>query len=232
MIHNIISAGISALCEIIVVHPIDVYKVLYQQNPNYNIYTYANTPLRFKYRGVIARTIGIIPMRTTFWVSQDFAKLYFPTYKIEYINYSMIGSFTAFCQTIVDTPIENIKMNRINYIPSTYTYSTLYRGFSPNYFRNSIFATHVISCNEIGNKYNVNSFITGSIGGLIGSIMSQPIDYIKTMQQSDQSIYYKDIIMNPYHRYNCMNGWFPRASVGFISMGIGNFVFCYCKKFI
>ncbi len=50
-------------------HPIDVFKILYQQNSNYSIKDYMKTDLSFKYRGILSRTVGILPMRTTFWMS-------------------------------------------------------------------------------------------------------------------------------------------------------------------
>jgi len=229
MNHTLCSAVLASLVEIILVHPIDVFKILYQQNPKYTFKKYRTTSLQFKYRGFISRTFGIVPMRTSFWVSQDISKKYFPKYKNKYLNYSIMGSFTSLCQTIIDSPIENIKINTINKVPSLLNKQLLLRGFYPNYLRNYIFATSVVSSNEICNDYKVNKFISGSLGGLFGSIISQPIDYIKTLHQSNKPIQFKDLIFDSYHRNHCMTGWLPRASICFISMGIGSFTFHFFK---
>ena len=231
MTTNVCSALISSFIEIIFTHPLDVYKVIYQQNPNYSFSNYMKTNIQFKYRGIIARTFGIIPMRTTFWISQDIAKENIPKYN-KYFYYSSVGSFTSFFQTIIDTPIENIKISKINNSRIKKNVKQLYRGFYPNYLRNSIFATSVFTCNELGDTYNINRFISGATGGCIGSLLSQPIDYIKTLQQSGYKITYKEFLFNPYHRSNCMTGWFQRASMSFISMGVGSFMFCFCKQYI
>ena len=64
------SAIISSIVEVSVVHPLDVYKILYQNNKNYKFMDYIFKNIRFKYRGFVSRALGIIPMRTTFWISQ------------------------------------------------------------------------------------------------------------------------------------------------------------------
>ena len=95
--------------------------------------------------------------------------------------------------------------------------------------RNNIFATSVYGLNLLGDKYNVNKFITGSIGGLVGSIISQPIDYLKTNIQSKNNISYKQLIFNKNTISRCMDGTLARSSVCFLSMGIGSFVYNYFK---
>ena len=165
---HIKSAILSSLIEVSCVHPIDVYKTLYQQKRNYKLSEYLKTPLKFKYKGYCSRFIGIIPMRTTFWISQDYAEkrlLYFKGPK----KYISIGFFASFCQTFIDTPIENIKIRQISNIRPLYT--KLYTGFSPNFFRNFVFVTSVYWFNKKGDEYGINKFATGSIGGMFGALI-------------------------------------------------------------
>ena len=80
MKQQLYSGIISSVIEISIVHPIDVYKTLYQQDRNYNIKKFLK--LNNKYRGFQSRLFGIVPMRTVFWTSQDYAETQFTKYSI------------------------------------------------------------------------------------------------------------------------------------------------------
>ena len=157
------SAIISSTVEICSVHPLDVYKVLYQKNKSYSFLNYLKESLQFKYRGFIYRFIGIIPMRTTFWISQYHGENIFYN-KIcknklynKINNYICISLYSSFFQTLVDAPIENFKIRKIlnnqntinNYIFFNNIYEEIYkyyyRGFIFNYLRNFIFVGFVYS---------------------------------------------------------------------------------------
>ena len=148
-------------------------------------------------------------------------------------KYTFISLYSSFCQTLIDAPIENIKIRKIvNYENNKYVmynnifdklYNNIYRGFIFNYIRNFIFVGFVYSFN----KECDNKFISGGLGGMLGSILSQPIDYIKTQKQSNLLISYNDIIFNKHYIKYCMNGVIPRASMSFLSMGIGSFVYYF-----
>ena len=233
MNNNIIYSGvISSIIEIGIVHPIDVYKTIYQQNNKYSITKFFNSNMSFKYKGFTSRFIGIVPMRTTFWISQDYIRNIINNKKHnkkhnKILESIYIGSFAALCQSIIDTPIEVIKINKINNKKTSII--NLYNGFNINLIRNSIFASSVYYCNSIGDNYNINKFVTGGIGGLIGSIISHPTDYIKTIKQSNINYTYGQIIFNKNFIKNCMNGVFARTGVCFISMGIGSYIYNYSK---
>ena len=67
----------------------------------------------------------------------------------------------------------------------------------------------------------------GGIGGFIGCILSHPIDYLKTIKQGAYPgtfMTYREIISQTvgYQRY--FTGCIPRASMGFLSMGVGSFI--------
>ena len=101
----IISSIISSLVEVIVTQPIDVAKT-YRQ-------TGQQIQLNFKtlYSGFIPRASGNIPSRSIFLFSQDFLRSELdPTKRI---NKILIPGLSGFAQTLVDTPIENLKMRQI-----------------------------------------------------------------------------------------------------------------------
>ena len=171
------SAVLSSLIEVTCVHPLDVYKTLYQQNNKYRFSTYLKAPIQSKYKGYTSRLFGIIPMRSTFWLAQDYAENTLQNYKGPK-KYLSVGLFTSVCQTIIDTPIENVKIRKISNIEPLY--NKLYTGFNPNLVRNYIFVTSVYFFNQKGEEHGINKFATGSLGGMIGALISHPIDYIKT----------------------------------------------------
>jgi len=215
---NKYSASISALSEVFFTHPLDVYKTIYQQNKNYKPYHFLKEGLKFKYKGLIPRIIGVIPMRNIFWISQDYA-----TTKSFYIPQITNGLFTAICQTTIDTPIENMKISYIN--QHKILINTLYTGCYYTCIRNSIFAISLY--NIIHTNNDIPPFILGGIGGAIGSILSQPIDYLKTHIQSNSKLTCKDLWE---HRYLCMNGGMFRALQGTMSMSIGLGMYNLCKQ--
>lgn len=226
---NFKSALFASICEIVIVHPIDVFKIHYQQNSNFKIRTFMNYNFTTKYRGFISRSIGILPMRTTFWVSQDFANKNIQLNNT-ILNYTTKSTFVSIAQTLIDCPIENLKIGKINNSKITFDYKFFYKGFLPNLIRNNIFAFNVIGFNKLGDEYNYNKFLSGSIGGLLGSILSQPFDYIKTLRQSDKNIKYSDIF-NTIHKKKYMNGCTARSLVCFMSMGIGSLALDFYNSF-
>ena len=78
-------------------------------------------------------------------------------------------------------------------------------------------------------NYGIN-FLKGAVGGFIASIITQPIDYIKTKKQRitlhQRSI--TDIIRSEYKFL--MVGTMPRAILGFLNMGIGVSVYSFVAK--
>ena len=55
-------------------------------------------------------------MRTTFWISQDITGNYIDTHyrhtMSNTLKYIYVGAIASYLQTIIDTPIENIKITR------------------------------------------------------------------------------------------------------------------------
>lgn len=222
MNQNVKPAIISSVFEIILTHPLDVFKTKNQQS-SLTLKKFMSKDISYKYRGLVSRSIGLLPMRTIFWTSQDVAEKTIQNINVLFFSKLLfVGLTSSFFQTLVDSPIENIKISKINKQPFNLNVKSLYSGFKIHWFRNALFTTTLYSINKfsLDNKYNI--FISGALGGMLGSIISQPIDYIKTNIQSGNNIGF-----NKYHIKNCMNGTIPRASMGLISMGIGSSVFHY-----
>ena len=232
---------ISSVCELGVVHPFDVYKTIRQQNPRFTVSQFLKSNINFKYRGILARGSGSLPMRTTFWISQDYGKQLFPlktqtpiknaketNFSLAFLkHYGVIGSFSGFFQTFIDCPIENFKIYSINQINLKPSFKTLYNGYYANLSRNIIFAAFVYGANDLSNRYNFNSFLMGGLGGFVGCVLSHPIDYLKTIKQGTHPEAFRTYaqIINQtvgYQRY--FTGCIPRASMGFLSMGVGSFI--------
>jgi hypothetical protein len=198
------SAFISGLIELVVTHPIDYYKNLYQKQ----IANPINIIIKNPFVGLSPKIIGVIPMRLTFWITLDYCK------SNHYSPY-LIPLITSSLQTLIDYPLEQRKMNII-FKPQKLNYL---KAFLPHYSRNLIFAYGF---------YNTttrieNPFLGGALGGLIGSVISQPLDGLKTHYQSGNSTYPKWLIKDYYR------GTVSRAIICLLSMSIGYGVFSFLK---
>lgn len=207
---------ISSFFEVCITQPLDVMKIHYQTNTKI-IFTF-----RELYKGFVPRAIGNIPSRTLFLFSQDFYKNGFQKYdNITHYKYKVvIPALAGFTQTLVDTPTEVIKMNKIMNINNKF----LYRGFMSHVSRNIIFLIPVYNCKEYAkNKYTTNIFmigIYGAIGGLFGSYLSHPLDTIKTLIQTNRKNEIKNLTINDYFR-----GGHLRAGMAMCNMCISLTIF-------
>lgn len=216
-------ALISSIIETTITHPIDVIKI-HKQTSKPIIYKF-NT----LYSGYIPRSIGNIPSRTIFLFSQDYLHQYFNN-KNRQINkniQSIIIPFIAgFSQTLVDTPVEVLKMNKIMKIKN----NLLYKGFIPHFYRNFIFVLCVYNCKQLSNNTNIQylnsstqTALFGAAGGLIGSYTSHPLDTIKTCIQTNRN--YDNFTIKDFFK-----GCHLRAGMGMINMFISLYVFELLKK--
>ena len=189
----------SSILEVLYTHPIDVIKTHQQNSHNFKF----NKAL---FKGISSRAFGIVPIRTSFWSGLHIANLL-------KINDSLQKSFfVSVLQTGIDTPIENLKIKQIYNLPRL----SPYKGFIPHYFRNSIFLYSFIE----SNNYIDDKLLAGFVGGTIGSIVSHPFDYYKTLIQSNQKI-------NKNNYYNIFKGVTARTLICCLSMGIGNWTYNY-----
>lgn len=200
----------SSFVEVVVTQPIDVIKTLKQTDNKitFNIKTL--------YSGFIPRASGNIPSRSIFLFSQDFLKSELDQTKR--INKIIIPGLSGFAQTLVDTPIENLKMKQIFKLDKI----NYYKGFISHLSRNIIFLVPVFNFKEYGKEHQA---LYGAIGGIIGSYISHPLDTIKTLTQTDKKDQIKNLHIKDYFR-----GAHLRASMAFINMSISLYIFEYLKE--
>jgi len=206
-------AIISSIFEVCVTQPIDVIKIHHQTKTTV-LYTFKNL-----YTGFIPRAFGNIPSRSIFLFSQDLFKQYFE--KSKYNKYSpiLVPSLAGISQTLVDTPVEVIKINKIMNLNNTF----LYKGFLPHVSRNIIFLVFVYNFRELFKNESVTKkALYGAVGGVIGSYISHPLDTIKTRMQTNRS--YKSLPIRDYFK-----GAHLRASMSMINMFISLSVFEFIK---
>jgi hypothetical protein len=196
---------IAGVVELIVTHPLDYYKNLIQNNYSNPVKRIIINPLV----GIKPKIIGLIPMRMSFWLGLDYCN----SKKYNLVKTSFLMGTS---QIIIDYPLEQLKINQIfNSTPKNYLGAVL-----PHYGRNLLF----VSCFLYSKSKIDNPFVGGAVGGLVGSIISHPLDSLKTYFQSGQ-IKYPQWKLKNYFR-----GLIPRASICLVSMSIGYGVFTFLKK--
>ena len=223
-------ALVSSIIESTITHPLDVIKI-HKQTSQHILYKFKTL-----YSGYTPRALGNIPSRTIFLFSQDYLHTYFNSKK----NYELskksqciiIPLLAGFSQTLIDTPVEVLKMNQVMNVKNTF----LYKGFLPHFFRNFIFVLCVYNFKQVGisnsnrsqdNSWGSNYLNTafyGAMGGVVGSYISHPLDTIKTCIQSNRS--YKHFTLKDYYK-----GCHLRAGMGMINMFVSLYVFEIMKKF-
>jgi hypothetical protein len=243
------SGVLAGIVEVLVTHPIDNYKTLRQ----FNAYNGTFNKFNFKtmYNGLFTRIYGIAPMRLIFWCTQDFGEKYFDKYSYKY---AMSGALAGSFQTVVDYPIEQIKIRRMIYkdsysdiIKDLIKSNNISSGFGVTFLRNVGFATvfnHLLKTNSSNNNTSTNSsnnntstnFALAAGSGFVSSIVTQPIDYFKTIIQSNKgnNISVKNIFIDSMKDNNYLiffRGGMSRASISFLSMGIGFSVYELSKKY-
>jgi solute carrier family 25 2-oxodicarboxylate transporter 21 len=243
---NCVAGALSGLIEVSVSHPFDRMKTKCQesmlQHKSISLKHAFNEMYKEKsfYKGFVPRILGIVPMRLVYWGSlitmNDFTK---DTNKLS--KYIIPGLVAGSVQTLVDNPIEVMKIklmtstNNINI--NDINYKLLYKGFNACLARNILFAIPVGICTRL--CIFDNSFLAGATGGIIGSIISHPLDVLKTEMQrhGSKSTSYYTIIKDIRKAYptnyisKLWAGVSMRAMLGCVNMGIGFLAFDHINKF-
>ena len=225
-----IAGGLSGMVEVLLTHPLDYLKTkkqeYIQKGISNNFYENIIREKNFNlYKGVIPRMLGVIPMRLTFWGVQDATKHHLRRNDIIGVKaHVLTGIIGGSCQTVIDNPIEIIKIKIMS--DKKVNHKDLYRnyGFIPTLIRNVGFTACLAVF--IGQKADSDfeKFGLSATGGAIGSILTQPLDYVKTKSQSTKQnlSVIKEIKIaikeNPRKLYV---GGVNRMMVSFLSMGIG-----------
>ena len=205
---------------------------------------YKTKKLNGFYLGILPRLVGIVPMRLMYWssmtISSDYVihnkshlennlNKYMPN-SISKLTINLIPGFiTGFLQSIIDNPIEVAKIKLMSG-SSDIKINNLYQGFGYLLGRNILFAIPVAySVKTYGKE---NGFLAGAIGGLVGSIISHPLDVIKTERQrhkaNNKPTHVKKITLVKLALENpssLMTGLIMRCSLSFINMGVGFVIF-------
>jgi len=238
-----IAGGVSGIVEVLCTHPLDYLKTKKQQFAQKGIINnfYQNL-LKEKdlnlYRGAGYRILNVAPMRLTFWGVQDSFASYIEKKHSKVTKEDIVigACFASFPQTVLDTPIEMLKIQSMIGYTTGYEKASLFRGFWTTLNRNMGFAACVAYIG-IANKSdnNIKNFSYCALGGLVGSILTQPLDYVKTVTQMNinenpftiiQDNVYKNGIRVLYY------GGVNRALLSFFSMGIGFIIFDNMKNLL
>jgi hypothetical protein len=210
---NIKASVISAIIEVSTTHPIDYLKTIVQNNKNVNYKEVLKTP----YKGLTSRFVGIVPMRMLFWNSLDY-------FQNKGFNAYSSAIITSVIQTSIDYPIEQAKTQRIIHnkkFMDSFKGVKLRESILVHLMRNMFFA---ISVNSIINR-DKNSFYYGALGGFCGSLITHPLDTLKTWYQSGNKNF-----PNHWKIKDYMAGWGYRCSVSLIGMNIGWIIYHRLKE--
>lgn len=234
-ISRMVSAMTSGLIEPLISHPIDVAKTMQQANNTTFTETMKNMlkgGTRTCYAGIIPKVIGNVPMRGVFWVSLYEFSDATRNHKSTFVKYILPGICAGFVQTFVDNYIEIIKIALIT--SNKTTQKKYFIGFPACALRNMIFAGTLTSLTLQKDKLHINTFQAASLGGFIGSIVTQPLDVVKTIQQSninhkDNMIKIMIDLVKNQGLSRLWTGWHYRSIMAFVNMGIGMTVYDFLR---
>ena len=232
-LNKYLAGGLSGIVEVILTHPLDYLKTKKQEYIQKNITTnFYKTLLQEKnlniYKGVIPRILGVAPMRLTFWGVQDNVYSFYKRNNYNINNYqigAIAGMYGGFFQTLIDNPIELLKVKHITNQKIKCKEFLKNQGFMPTLYRNIGFAICMSTfCLPNKTDNNLHNFALSSITGSIASILTQPLDYVKTLKQRIKTkdntlqILINTIRENPRYLYI---GGLNRNLLNFFGMGIG-----------
>ena len=198
----------SGFIEVSLTHPLDVLKMNMQRGstPNW----------QRCYAGVATRWTSVLPMRGILWS----AKRHGSNMSGNILGKStVLGSACGAAQSIIDVPMENIKFqkqlmqggNSVSYAPGN-----LCRGVVPNVLRNMVLCSCIL-----GGALSEAS-LGLPIGAAFGCILSQPLDYVKSMHQSNMA--------DAINMRHCMRGWLPRAMMTPVNICVSYGVFHFIES--
>lgn len=227
-----IAGGLAGITEVVFTHPIDVIKT-HMQNKNTTKFTFQTLT-----KGLGFRLLGIVPMRFTFWLTQDITQNIY-TIQNKYVKTVCCGLTAGFLQTFIDHPMEMVRINTLYSQNNSFVTAKqllqnrqLFNGFGYTMCRNLAFGGTYLTVRQLLNIDNV--FTTSAIAGLTASILTQPFDYFKTQRQSLTFVHNKAILteIKELLRTNpkiMWTGGMMRAMICFINMGIGYTFYEYFK---
>lgn len=233
---NFMAGPLSGILEVMIGHPLDRIKtelqILSLTKHDSKITCainsiYSKNKFSGFYLGMTPRLIGIVPMRFIYWgVMRSSNEMVKGESKV--IQYFLPGIITGICQTVIDSPIELLKVRLMSGGKTSIKLKEIYTGFTPCLLRNVIFALPVaIITKTFGTE---NPILAGALGGFTGSAISQPFDVVKTEMQRSKNVneeHKKPIhIIKDIYKTNPLKLWsggLTRCVQGGVNMGVGFF---------
>jgi len=222
--------GVAGVCEVAFTHPLDVCKTRLQ----------AGIPLKFDirslYAGAVPRLTGVVPMRMVFWGSTFWLNAHLPI-EDERRRALTAGALAGSAQTLIDGPIEVLKIRQIAgaevgaAAAASATQATvrvgMFTGFGATLVRNVGFCM-CLTLGTFAAPATLPAAVGPGLGALVGTIVTQPIDTIKTLQQSGQKV---PRLSDMSTRF-LFSGLGHRAGQGVVAMVIGAAVMRACERFV
>ena len=187
-----------SLLEVIVTQPLDVLKTKYQSGSPFH--------MRDMYRGFLFRGLSFMPVRTVFWWSQHNS----PTQNI-------FGKilFTSITQSMFDVPLDYMKIRTMNHITTPHSFQHISKVAIAHTMRNTVFCAGFMVSQKYIPPMNVkDSIATITIGSMVGTILSHPLDVVKTKWTTYQKWVWRDSLL----------GFLPRMTITTFGLMIGQIV--------
>ena len=221
MKNSLIASSTAGIVEVLSTHPLDIVKTEMQLNMKSSCGEIGRKIMNKYgvvgfYRGMTPRLAAVTPMRTIFWTTRHVANENLPITNPQ-LKAVTAGLLSGIAQTVADTPAEVMKIRIID--NSSLNHIDMFRGWKPNILRNAGFASTM----SLGMLYAEDNYdnlvqyggIVGSSAAL-GSILTHPLDVLKTQQQRGSKI---------NTNINVFKGVMPRTVTALFTMGIGSVVF-------
>lgn len=236
--NNYLIAPISGIIEVTVSHPLDRIKTKMQEmslsNRAPRVISAAQeirqtTGWKGFYAGYTARVLGIMPMRLVYWETMRNMNKRVEG-EARWFQLIVPGIAVGLAQTLIDNPIEVLKVRRMTGESKT-AIDSIFKGYMPTLYRNIIFSITVSAAVKTFGEEQ--PFLSAAMGGLIGSIISQPLDVAKTEMQRFKAVAdakpqgMVEILVgvakkNPKELFS---GGLMRSAMGFVNMGVGFLAF-------
>lgn len=240
---NLFVGPLSGIIEVSVSHPLDRIKTKMQEMSLCDrkpcvkvamkeIHRAAGWP--GFYTGYAARITGIMPMRLVYWETMRRMNKSVAG-KPTWYQLLMPGLTVGLAQTLIDNPIEVLKVRRMTGESKT-DWRNVTKGFAPCVLRNIIFSITVSASVKLFGEEH--PFLAAAGGGLAGSVISQPLDVVKTEMQrmyGNQAsegmlaIFRRLVHHNPQELFA---GTVMRSTLSFVNMGIGFMAFKHIYNFV
>lgn len=184
------SGAVGGLTGVILSHPFDTLRVRIQSlEKKPPIIQFIMQILKKEgfivlYRGLIPPLFGMGLEKATVFTAYNFAKS-------RSDSYFLSGYFAGLTSSLIITPIEKIKIHLqttkvgiVNSILTTIKNRSLYQGFSPTFFRESVgFGIYFSFYNYYKADSPFHYFLGGALSGSLAWCFIYPIDTVKTNAQ-------------------------------------------------